>query len=280
MALLVSVRSAAEAEAALAGGAALIDVKEPARGSLGRADEAVIRAVLGAVAGRRPVSAALGELAEKKGTSPRSQALLGNAGREAPLPGPTAGPICPGGAKRSFAAVRSQAPLGNEVGGLSLSYVKWGLAGLREPADWHGQLLRAARALPGACCPVAVAYADWRRAAAPSPAQVCDFACQQRWGAFLLDTWRKDGSTLLDWCPRRELAELRERCRAAGVAVALAGSLGTEQLLALRPLGPEWFAVRGAACREGRRTQTIDTDRVRRLVDLLAEPFTAAIAAS
>ena len=35
--LLVSVRSAEEARAALEGGAALIDVKEPSRGSLGSA---------------------------------------------------------------------------------------------------------------------------------------------------------------------------------------------------------------------------------------------------
>src|SRR5262245_44632800 len=60
--LLVSVRSAEEAEAALAGSADLIDVKEPSRGSLGRADEATIAAVMRAVGGRRPVSAALGEL--------------------------------------------------------------------------------------------------------------------------------------------------------------------------------------------------------------------------
>src|SRR5207248_6212819 len=62
--LLVSVRSEAEVEVALAGGAALIDVKEPARGSLGRASEATLTGVLRSVAGRRPVSAALGELAE------------------------------------------------------------------------------------------------------------------------------------------------------------------------------------------------------------------------
>ncbi len=37
--LLVSVRSPDEVEAALGGGAGLIDVKEPARGALGRADE-------------------------------------------------------------------------------------------------------------------------------------------------------------------------------------------------------------------------------------------------
>ena len=60
--LLVSVRSAGEALAALESGADLIDVKEPARGSLGRADQLVVQEILRAVAARRPVSAALGEL--------------------------------------------------------------------------------------------------------------------------------------------------------------------------------------------------------------------------
>lgn len=61
--LLVSVRSADEARAALAGGADVIDVKEPTRGPLGAADADVVREVLAAVAGRVPVSAALGEFA-------------------------------------------------------------------------------------------------------------------------------------------------------------------------------------------------------------------------
>lgn len=60
--LLISVRSAEEACAALLGGADLIDVKEPARGSLGRADDETISAVLQTVGGVCPVSAALGEL--------------------------------------------------------------------------------------------------------------------------------------------------------------------------------------------------------------------------
>jgi uncharacterized protein (UPF0264 family) len=59
--LLVSVRSAAEARAALDGGADLIDVKEPLRGSLGAADRLVIEEVIAAVGSRVPVSAALGE---------------------------------------------------------------------------------------------------------------------------------------------------------------------------------------------------------------------------
>lgn len=66
--VLVSVRSAEEAAAALAGGADIIDVKEPHRGPLGAADAAVIRDIA-AVIGSRPLSAACGELAEWNGVA-------------------------------------------------------------------------------------------------------------------------------------------------------------------------------------------------------------------
>jgi uncharacterized protein (UPF0264 family) len=72
--LLVSVRSVAEAAAALDGGADVIDVKEPSRGSLGRADDKTIEAVVRFVDRRRLVSAALGELMEG-GTLPRAVGL-------------------------------------------------------------------------------------------------------------------------------------------------------------------------------------------------------------
>ncbi len=59
--LLVSVRSTAEARAAMVGGADWIDIKEPNRGALGAADSETIADVLREVAGRCPVSAAAGE---------------------------------------------------------------------------------------------------------------------------------------------------------------------------------------------------------------------------
>jgi len=62
--LLISVRSVDEASSALAGGADVIDIKEPGRGALGAADVGVWRDVLQLVSGRRPVSCALGELHE------------------------------------------------------------------------------------------------------------------------------------------------------------------------------------------------------------------------
>ena len=60
--LLVSVRSAAEARAALLGGADLIDVKEPLRGSLGAADADRLREISEVVSGQLTLSAAWGEL--------------------------------------------------------------------------------------------------------------------------------------------------------------------------------------------------------------------------
>jgi uncharacterized protein (UPF0264 family) len=60
--LLASVRSAAEAALAVVGGADIIDAKEPAAGALGRVESSVLRAILREVAGRRPVSATIGDL--------------------------------------------------------------------------------------------------------------------------------------------------------------------------------------------------------------------------
>jgi (5-formylfuran-3-yl)methyl phosphate synthase len=229
--LLVSVRSAAEAEAALAGGADLIDVKEPKRGSLGAADARTLAAVVAAVAGRRPVSAALGEL------------------RETFWKGP---PALPG-----------------------LAYVKWGLAGFRRHVAplWQWELTCAVRRLAEvnpACRAVAVAYADWERALAPPPDEVLALAAELRLGAFLLDTWGKDGTTLLDWLPAAEVGRLCERGRSAGLPVALGGSLGPAQVAALAAARPDWFAVRGAACRGGDRAARVEAGRVRQLAELLA----------
>lgn len=60
--LLVSVRNAEEAHAALEGGADVVDVKEPRRGALGAADPTVWRKVQSVVGDRAKTSVALGEL--------------------------------------------------------------------------------------------------------------------------------------------------------------------------------------------------------------------------
>src|SRR5687768_1630805 len=61
MRLLVSVRSAEEVAAALAGGADIIDAKEPARGSLGPVTPAVLAAIAACTPASVPLSVALGD---------------------------------------------------------------------------------------------------------------------------------------------------------------------------------------------------------------------------
>lgn len=60
--LLASVTSVAEALAALDAGADLIDLKNPAKGALGALPPETLRAVVNVVAGRRPLSATVGDL--------------------------------------------------------------------------------------------------------------------------------------------------------------------------------------------------------------------------
>ncbi len=60
--MLASVRSAEEAVFALRAGADLIDAKEPSGGTLGAVGPEVLRAIVAAVGGRRPVSATVGDL--------------------------------------------------------------------------------------------------------------------------------------------------------------------------------------------------------------------------
>jgi uncharacterized protein (UPF0264 family) len=69
--LLVSVRHANEAFDAVVGGADWIDLKEPLAGPLGAVSSRVAREIATKISGRRPLSAALGELVDWKHSSVR-----------------------------------------------------------------------------------------------------------------------------------------------------------------------------------------------------------------
>jgi uncharacterized protein (UPF0264 family) len=220
--LLVSVRNAEEAAAALAAGADLIDVKDPSRGPLGMAHHEAVAAVVEAVGGTVPVSAALGEW---------SPDILTQAHWHLELP---------------------------------LQYVKWGLAGYKPHPGWGEDLLDTKRQVPAGVEVVAVAYADWEKANSVPPAEVARFAKRFRYRAFLLDTFAKDGKTLLDHMTAAEVAELVAGLRRGMVRVAVGGSLRLEQVKQLKEAAPDWYAVRGAVCAGGKRDGVLDPVRVKK----------------
>jgi uncharacterized protein (UPF0264 family) len=230
--LLVSVRSVDEAYAAMAGGAAIIDVKEPSRGSLGRAPCSVWCEVRAAVPSSVLVSVALGELNE-------------------------------------WDSERVALPCGCWSG---IGFRKLGLADAGPEwrdrwRDLRHRLAVEGEARPGAPSGrpawVAVVYLDWEAAGAPEPeAVVAEAAALADCPGVLFDTWDKSRRIDLDARWRRRIARVKE----AGRFVALAGSLDVAAIRRLQPLDPDIFAVRGAACRSGDRHSPIDRERVARLV--------------
>ena len=228
MRLLVSVVDAGEAGVAAAAGADIVDVKNPAEGSLGAPSPAVIAGVRAAVPAELPVSAAIGDMPDLPGTA--ALAALGAASSGA-------------------------------------AFVKVGLWGV-STEDAAVALLRAVRdAVPGAVV-VAAGYADARRVAASplTPELLPGVARAAGAGVCLLDTAVKDGRGLLAWLSPSALTELVDEAHAAGLEVALAGALRAEDLPVVRATGADIAGVRSAACGDGRRSGPLDAARVRALV--------------
>src|SRR2546430_1160524 len=79
MRLLVSVRGSVEARAAVAGGADVIDAKDPARGALGPVRRDRLAAIPRAVGAARPVSAAPGDAGDDAMVAAAAAAAAGVA---------------------------------------------------------------------------------------------------------------------------------------------------------------------------------------------------------
>jgi len=231
MRLLVSVSDASETEAAVSGGADIIDAKDPAAGALGAVRSDVFAAIVRTVGGRTPVSAALGDAASAAG-------VLHLA--------------------RSFAAAGAafiKIGFAEDADDTSISRtIDAAITGAREA--------RSARA--EACCGVvAVAYAD-TAGAGPFVFRLIDIARRAGASGVLLDTADKTGPGLCECLTSRTLGEWTRASAAAGLFSALAGRLSRDDIAQLHDVAPDIVGVRGAACIGGRGGR-VSADEVRRL---------------
>lgn len=231
--LLVSVRNEQEARAAIAGGCDIVDIKEPNIGSLGRASLETINAIAEICRAQQvPVSVALGELPE----------WIDSPAKE--LDG-------------LLTAIFSN----------RLSFAKLGLAGTGDRANWQGDWIDWVRSnsQAGSAPWIAVAYADWELADAPSMFEVLDVVTAAGSGTFaglLIDTFDKSSGHLLACLSCAELVSIREQLSDAGQQLALAGKLNPRLLGPLIDVAPDVVAIRGAACEDSDRTGRISQQRV------------------
>lgn len=234
--LLVSVRSVAEAMEAVAGGAAIIDVKEPSRGPLGRTDADVTVAIAEVIAGEAVMTLACGELA---------------AG------------------ERAIAAHVESVAMRLATAGLALpAAVKAGPAGLAID-EWRVAYARLTRLVMAPIETVAVAYADWRSAGAPAPMSLAAAAADAGASTILIDTFDKSAGGLLGLAGIGPLREWVTAARDRGLAVALAGRLTAGDLAIAAGFGAAIVGVRSAACAGGRLGQ-VRRGNVAELVGTLA----------
>jgi uncharacterized protein (UPF0264 family) len=229
-ALLVSVRDASEAAAALAGGAEIIDVKEPAAGSLGPASPSAVVDVARQVARQAPWTMACGEISTNaERVSARLAAILALLAEEGLSP-PRA--------------------------------VKVGLSSMQGKA-WQKALGVLADHLPQGVGQVAVVYADHEDCGAPPAEDVIKFAKETAAVAVLVDTFDKSSPGVLGVQPLARLRAWRDAAVAAGMGFALAGRLSIDEFATAACVLPDIIAVRSAVCSHGRNSP-VEASLVRR----------------
>ena len=215
--LLISPSNEKEAEEAIAGGADIIDVKNPAEGSLGANFPWVIRRIRDITPKRLQVSCTLGEVPNLPGSI--SLAALGAAS-------------------------------------LGVDYIKVGLYGIKK-SDEAVRLLESVNRAAKECNPrikvVCAGYADAEKIGSIDPMLVPEIAKQAKIDLVMIDTYIKDGQSLFDNLSLKKIKVFIDSAHSLGLEVALAGSLRKQDLSIVYDLGADVVGIRGAACLRGNR---------------------------
>lgn len=228
MRILISVVDPDEAIEAVGGGADIVDVKDPSKGSLGAPDAlllaSILRAIRYAACDNVATSVALGD-------DPRDKAVL----------------------ELAFAAEK-----------MAVDYAKIGSLGLDNDnvVKAYKDLKSNVRSLKL----VAVAYADYRMARCLSPLEVLEVAYRSDYDVFMIDTFIKDGRSTFDHLSLAEILEIKRCAHDRGMLFALAGSLQLRHAKVVREVKPDVVGFRGAACNGDRVRGRITRDNVRLLL--------------
>lgn len=228
MQLLVSPSSIEEAKSSLS--ADIIDVKKPSEGSLGANFPWIIQDIK-KIAGRKPVSAAIGDNEYKPGTAALSAYGAAHAGAD---------------------------------------YIKVGLMfdgedRAREVIEAVTTAVK--RDFPEKYVVIA-AYADSARMGTISPLRISSLVADAGADIAMIDTGIKDGKSLFEFMDVETLTRFTAQNQDLGLQTALAGSLKFEDLDALKRIDPEIIGVRGMVC-GGDRSMAVRAELVEKAMMML-----------
>jgi uncharacterized protein (UPF0264 family) len=239
MRLLISVSNAAEASAALAGGADVIDAKDPSAGALGAVSPDVLRQICTVVAGTRVVTAAIGDAADDAAIE-RTAATFAVAGAAL--------------VKVGFAGISAA----DRIEELLTAAIRGARSGLLSGPSLDDDAMRPKADHTGV---IAVAYADAERVGSIAPTVLIHIAARVGAAGVLLDTADKTAPGLRELVAPAALARWVAAAHEARLSAALAGKLSAADLALVREAGADIAGVRGAAC-EGGRSGRISAEKV------------------
>jgi uncharacterized protein (UPF0264 family) len=234
--LLISPKNEKEAKEAVAGGADIVDVKNPNEGPLGANFPWIIRRIRQITPAEIEVSCTIGEAPNLAG----SMAL---------------------------------ASLGAATTGVN--YIKSGLHGVNKAGkavNLMRNIVRAAKEYNPVIKVVASGYADATRVNTVNPLEVPEIAYEADADVAMLDTAIKDGQTLFTFLSMDHLQQFIETSHSYGMKAALAGSLHKEDLPKVHALGADIAGVRSAACTLNDRVNgQITRAKVQELVEIVKQ---------
>jgi (5-formylfuran-3-yl)methyl phosphate synthase len=234
--LLISPKNQEEAKEAIAGGADIIDVKNPVEGPLGANYPWVIKSIMAVTPKNLQISCTIGEA-----------------------------PTIAGSMSLSAYGAAS----------LGVDYVKVGLSGLKttEQATLYlTKITRAAKEYNPKVKVVATGYADAQRANSVNPLLIPQITHEAKADVAMIDTAVKDGKSTFDFLTLAQLEAFVKFSRDFGLQVALAGSLKKADFDNVKALGADIVGVRGAACTENDRLRgQVTKERVKELKELISK---------
>ncbi len=225
-----------EASEAIAGGADIVDVKNPQEGPLGANFPWVIKRIKEITPKNVQVSCTLGEAPNLPGSI--SLAALGAAT-------------------------------------LGVDYIKVGLLGFKtsqEAIFLLQNVSRAAKEYNPTIKVVAAGYADAERIGALDPLIIPEIASKAHIEVAMLDTAIKDGKNLFNFLSVEKLQKFVDYSHKLRLEAALAGSLRKQDLTVVYSLGADIAGSRSAACTNNDRVKGEITEKqVRELVETLKQ---------
>lgn len=230
MKLLISPIDIEEAKEAEAGGADIIDVKNPKEGSLGANFPWVIRAVKKVVS--KPLSATIGDFGFKPGTA-------------------------------------SLSALGAAVAGADFIKIGlFDIRTKKQAFDLLRNVVKTVKDYDPSKKVVAAAYADFERLNTFSPFDLPEIGQKAGVDIAMTDTGIKDGRSTFDFLSEEQVAEFISSAKEVGLGTALAGSLGWKDIEAVHRISPDIIGIRGLVCGgdRNRRIQRKEVERLKKMI--------------